>query len=127
MQDGEGVAHAVGFRAVEHLEAVVLVEADGLAVLLVYIHEGGAVLAYGRHTALNSCSGENGGPTSVEVLIEGTTRRKDFPFWGRTRFQAPEIDGVTHVRAGTFSPGDIVRCRITGAALYDLHAQKADD
>ena len=46
MQDGEGVAHAVGFRAVEHLEAVVLVEADGLAVLLVYIHEGGAVLAY---------------------------------------------------------------------------------
>lgn len=31
MQDGEGVAHAVGFRAVEHLEAVVLVEADGLA------------------------------------------------------------------------------------------------
>lgn len=62
-----------------------------------------------------------------EVLIEGTTRRKEFPCWGRTRFQAPEIDGITYVRAGTLSPGDIVRCRITGAALYDLHAQKADD
>ena len=47
MQDGEGVAHTVGFRAVEHLEAVVLEAADGLAVLLVYINEGGAVLAYG--------------------------------------------------------------------------------
>jgi ribosomal protein S12 methylthiotransferase len=62
-----------------------------------------------------------------EVLIEGTTKRKDFPFWGRTRFQAPEIDGITYVRAGTLSPGDIARCRITGSALYDLHAQKADD
>jgi ribosomal protein S12 methylthiotransferase len=62
-----------------------------------------------------------------EVLIEGTTRRKEFPYWGRTRFQAPEIDGVTYVRGGKLAPGDIVRCRITGAALYDLHAQKADD
>lgn len=63
----------------------------------------------------------------VEVLIEGTTRRKDFPFWGRTRFQSPEIDGITFVRATDLRPGEIVRCRVTGAEIHDLHAEKADD
>jgi len=62
-----------------------------------------------------------------EMLIEGTTRRKDFPFWGRTRFQSPEIDGITWIRATNLSPGEIVRCRITGAEIHDLHAEKADD
>ncbi|HSD94751.1 MAG TPA: 30S ribosomal protein S12 methylthiotransferase RimO [Syntrophales bacterium] len=62
-----------------------------------------------------------------EVLIEGKTDRADFSFWGRTRFQAPEIDGITYVRAKKLAPGDIVRCTITAAALYDLYAEKADD
>ena len=62
-----------------------------------------------------------------EMLIEGTTRRKDFPFWGRTRFQSPEIDGITWIRATNLSPGEIVRCRVTGAEIHDLHAEKADD
>lgn len=38
VQDGEGVSHAVGFRTVERAETVMLVEADGLVVLLVHIH-----------------------------------------------------------------------------------------
>jgi ribosomal protein S12 methylthiotransferase len=62
-----------------------------------------------------------------EVLIEGTSGRKDFPWRGRTRFQAPEIDGITYVRNGALVPGEFVRCRITAAALYDLYAEKADD
>lgn len=62
-----------------------------------------------------------------EVLIEGKSGRKDFPWRGRTRFQAPEIDGITYVRNGARAPGEIVRCRITAAALYDLYAEKADD
>ncbi|MGE5856466.1 MAG: MiaB/RimO family radical SAM methylthiotransferase, partial [Syntrophaceae bacterium] len=57
-----------------------------------------------------------------EVLIEGKTDRADFPFWGRTRFQAPEIDGITYVTGQNLQPGDLIRCRITGAALYDLFA-----
>jgi len=65
--------------------------------------------------------------TEVEVLIEGKTGRKDFPWWGRTRFQAPEIDGITYVRDGAIAPGGIVRCRITAAALYDLYAEQAGD
>lgn len=62
-----------------------------------------------------------------EVLIEGKTDKTDFPFYGRTRFQAPEIDGITRVRAKKLAPGDIVRCSITAAALYDLYTEKAGD
>ena len=65
--------------------------------------------------------------TVEDVLIEGRTGRKDFPWRGRTRFQAPEIDGITYVRDAALAPGGIVRCRITDAALYDLYAEKADD
>ncbi len=62
-----------------------------------------------------------------EVLIEGKTDRTDFPFWGRTRFQAPEIDGITYVRAKKLAPGDIVRCKITAAEIYDLYAETVGD
>jgi len=55
-----------------------------------------------------------------EVLIEGKTDRPDFPFYGRTRFQAPEIDGITYVRAKNLRPGELVRCTITAAEIYDL-------
>jgi ribosomal protein S12 methylthiotransferase len=56
------------------------------------------------------------------VLIEGKTDKTDFPFYGRTRFQAPEIDGITYVRARKLAAGDIVRCKITAAEIYDLYA-----
>jgi len=62
-----------------------------------------------------------------EVLIEGKTGRSDFPWWGRTRFQAPEIDGITYLRETEMTPGEIVRCRITAAEIYDLYAEKAGD
>mgnify|MGYP001054902672 CR=1 FL=1 len=58
-----------------------------------------------------------------EVLIEGKTERTDFPFWGRTRFQAPEIDGVTHIRGGKLREGMLADCRITAADDYDLYAE----
>jgi tRNA A37 methylthiotransferase MiaB len=62
-----------------------------------------------------------------EVLIEGKTDRTDFPYYGRTRFQAPEIDGITYVRARKLTAGDVVRCKITAAEIYDLYAEKAGD
>jgi len=61
-----------------------------------------------------------------DVLIEGRTEREDFPWRGRTRFQAPEIDGMTYVRGAELAPGEIVRCRITAAELYDLYAETAE-
>ena len=42
VQDGERVSHAIGFRAVERTETVVLVETDGLVILLVHIYQRGA-------------------------------------------------------------------------------------
>ena len=62
-----------------------------------------------------------------EVLIEGKTDRTDFPFYGRTRFQAPEIDGITYVRAKKLRSGELVRCTVTAAEIYDLYAEKAGD
>lgn len=54
---------------------------------------------------------------SMDVLIEG--RSEDDMFFGRTRFQAPEVDGVTFIKT-TSGPGEIIRVRITDADEYDL-------
>jgi ribosomal protein S12 methylthiotransferase len=53
---------------------------------------------------------------TVEVLVERVAGRQ---LVGRTATQAPEIDGVIHVR-GPAAPGDLVRVRVTGASTYDL-------
>jgi len=46
---------------------------------------------------------------------------------GRSSADAPEIDGVVHIRkAGTLKPGDLVRVRITRADTHDLHGERVD-
>ncbi len=55
----------------------------------------------------------------VEVLVEAEGRRPGTVV-GRSREQAPEIDGVVYAR-GHAAPGDLVRVRVTGADVYDLH------
>jgi ribosomal protein S12 methylthiotransferase len=54
-----------------------------------------------------------------EVLVEREAGRGRLV--GRTRSQAPAIDGIVRV-AGAAAPGDIVQARITGADTYDLSA-----
>ncbi len=60
------------------------------------------------------------------VLIDGVTAKDDplhetYPYYGRTRFQAPEVDGITYVKAkGVYAPGDLVPVNITGSDVYDL-------
>ena len=54
------------------------------------------------------------------VLIEGLSRESDLLLEGRTRFQAPDIDGCVYVTSGQMHPGDIVAVRITEAHTYDL-------
>ncbi len=56
------------------------------------------------------------------MLIEGKSDLEGCTAVGRCRRQAPEIDGVTHVRNGNPEPGAIVPCRITAADEYDLYA-----
>ncbi|MHB8149382.1 MAG: 30S ribosomal protein S12 methylthiotransferase RimO [Desulfobulbia bacterium] len=68
-----------------------------------------------------------------EVLVEGWSRETDLLLEGRTRFQAPEIDGCVYINAGVANPGDIVEVLITEAHPYDLvgeiveYGQDSDD
>ncbi len=55
----------------------------------------------------------------VEVLVEEARGRT---LVGRTRTQAPEIDGVIRL-VGEAAPGTIVRAVVTGADTYDLRGQ----
>ncbi len=57
---------------------------------------------------------------TLEVLVEGVSSETDLLLQGRHRGQAPDIDGVTYINAGTASPGDVVRVRVTQASDYDL-------
>ena len=54
------------------------------------------------------------------VLVEGFSQETDLLLAGRTRFQAPEIDGCVLINDGVASPGDIVEVEITEAQVYDL-------
>src|SRR2546425_1369845 len=55
----------------------------------------------------------------LEVLVEEARGRT---LVGRTRTQAPEIDGVIRL-VGEAAPGTIVRAVVTGADTYDLRGQ----
>ena len=54
------------------------------------------------------------------VLIEGLSRETDLLLEGRTRYQAPDIDGCVLINEGKASPGDILDVEITEAHMYDL-------
>lgn len=60
------------------------------------------------------------------VLIEGVSGESDLLLEGRTRYQAPEIDGCVYITSGKVNPGDIVSVRITEAHTYDLVGEVID-
>lgn len=58
---------------------------------------------------------------SVEpVLITGISPESELLIQGRTRFQAPEVDGVVFITNGEPQVGKIVNVKITEAHPYDL-------
>lgn len=57
---------------------------------------------------------------TVQVLVEGVSRETDLLLEGRTRYQAPDIDGCVYITAGTTNPGDLTEVIITEAHPYDL-------
>ncbi|MEM9253023.1 MAG: 30S ribosomal protein S12 methylthiotransferase RimO [Planctomycetota bacterium] len=62
-------------------------------------------------------SGEDGDEPTHETVYAGRTYR-----------QAPDIDATTYVRSmNALSPGELVRCRVTAWADYDLVAQPVDE
>lgn len=54
------------------------------------------------------------------VLVEGLSRETDLLLEGRTRFQAPDVDGCVYINDGQASPGELVQVLITEAQTYDL-------
>ena len=61
--------------------------------------------------------------TRQEALVEGKSDLPGYTHVGRCRRQAPEIDGVTHIRGGAAQTGELVACRITAADDYDIFAE----
>lgn len=54
------------------------------------------------------------------VLVEGLSSETDLLLQGRTRYQAPDVDGCVLINDGVASPGDVVPVAITDAQVYDL-------
>ncbi len=58
---------------------------------------------------------------SIEpVIVEGLSRETDLLLEGRTRYQAPDIDGCVYINDGQANPGDIVSVQIQETQTYDL-------
>ncbi|MBE0585412.1 MAG: 30S ribosomal protein S12 methylthiotransferase RimO [Desulfofustis sp.] len=58
--------------------------------------------------------------TVETVLVEGFSRESELLLEGRTRYQAPDIDGCVLINEGETSPGEFVKVEITEAHVYDL-------
>jgi ribosomal protein S12 methylthiotransferase len=54
------------------------------------------------------------------VLVTGLSPESDLLIQGRTRFQAPEADGVVYITEGEPKIGRIQKVKITAAHAYDL-------
>lgn len=58
-----------------------------------------------------------------EVLVERATK-KPFAYMGRTRRDAPEVDGIFLLSSRKRRcPGELVTCRVTGATVHDLRGE----
>jgi ribosomal protein S12 methylthiotransferase len=60
--------------------------------------------------------------STQKVLVESTSSETGMPF-GRTSFQAPEIDGIVYLHKGNAVVGEMVEVKVTDASEYDLHAE----
>lgn len=61
--------------------------------------------------------------SAMEVIVEGTSEDPSFGFQGRSRFDAPEIDGTVFLKGTNCIPGSIVKVKITSASDYDLFGE----
>jgi len=58
---------------------------------------------------------------SIEpVLVSGVSPESELLIQGRTRFQAPDVDGVVFIADGEPKTGEVVKVKITEAHAYDL-------
>jgi len=57
----------------------------------------------------------------TEIIIDRISDDPDFNYEGRTRNDAPEVDGRVFVQSGNFEIGQILRGTVVGANDYDLY------
>ena len=62
--------------------------------------------------------------STMELVIEEKSDLPGYDYIGRARRQAPDIDGITYVKAGEKAIGDIVKCRVVSADDYDLFTEE---
>jgi ribosomal protein S12 methylthiotransferase len=58
----------------------------------------------------------------IDVLIEEKDPGTDDIYIGRSRYDAPEVDGCVYVKAKSLKPGDIIKARVIDTLEYDLIA-----
>ncbi len=58
--------------------------------------------------------------TVEQVLVEGYSDETDLLLKGRSSRQAPDIDGLVYITAGTANVGDVVPVRVTDSSDYDI-------
>ena len=63
----------------------------------------------------------------LELLVEkplGRDQGRGQGIWAaRSRYQAPDVDGITYLKGEGLQPGQIVKATVTGARVYDLYAE----
>ena len=64
---------------------------------------------------------------TMPVLVEGPSSETDLLLAGRTRGQAPEIDGLVYINKGFANPGRIKEVLITQGHDYDLVGEILDE
>lgn len=57
---------------------------------------------------------------TMDVVVEGVSEETELLLVGRHKGQAPEIDGLTYITAGTAKLGDVVKIEVTEAGDYDV-------
>jgi len=58
--------------------------------------------------------------TNIDVIIDRISDDQDFNYEGRTKGDAPEVDGRVFVSSGSFEIGQITRFKVIGTNDYDL-------
>lgn len=56
----------------------------------------------------------------IQVLVEGVSEETELLLEGRSKYQAPDVDGVVYINDGNASPGDFVDVLISETAVYDI-------
>ncbi|MEA3466122.1 MAG: 30S ribosomal protein S12 methylthiotransferase RimO [Thermodesulfobacteriota bacterium] len=56
----------------------------------------------------------------IDVLVEGYSEETELLLQGRSRGQAPDVDGIVYITAGQADVGDIVELNVTDSTEYDL-------